>query len=262
MSDVFISYIRHDATIAQKIANRLESNGLSVWLNTNSLRPGDNWLAEISKAIRTAKAFIVLISSESDSNNYLDAEIATAIATKSEYSGFRIIPVLLDKNSDLPSFIDQYQYIDFTVEIDFEKNIKLLVDSINSPFIGSEDNSYLTDFDLSFSRRHRKEFEEALIKRSRYLSLRTLFPLAVTLISAISAIAVGFYLPDKNSSAIEFLTLFLPAFTGVVGAVVGYYFGSNFRESWWIKISDKDMDILNKATVSNGYSQVEKSVEK
>jgi WD40 repeat protein len=48
---VFISYAREDAERVDELAERLESAGVRVWKDTHSIDPGQDWRAEIRKAI-------------------------------------------------------------------------------------------------------------------------------------------------------------------------------------------------------------------
>jgi nitrate reductase NapAB chaperone NapD len=97
---VFISYGREDADAAARLRDELESEGVDVWFDRNSLRPGERWKLAIANAIRKSKYFIALLSSSSVSRRgYLNAEIREALAVVAELPANEpfIIPVRLDE---------------------------------------------------------------------------------------------------------------------------------------------------------------------
>lgn len=119
MADVFISYARDDAPFAKRLGSALEREGIGVWLDEESIRPGDLWISEVSKAIQTAKVFMPVISSSYSNSSFASTEIAVAIGAQSGDPSKMIIPVVIDRNARLPTFIDQYQYLDLSADRDF-----------------------------------------------------------------------------------------------------------------------------------------------
>ena len=57
---IFLSYALEDLDLAKELYNDLKLYGLNVWLDTESLLPGDKW-----EAIKKCNYFIVLLSSRS-----------------------------------------------------------------------------------------------------------------------------------------------------------------------------------------------------
>jgi len=64
MADVFISYAREDAESARSFAEGFQSTGLSVWRD-DALRSGEVFDESIERALREAKAVVVLWSPHS-----------------------------------------------------------------------------------------------------------------------------------------------------------------------------------------------------
>ena len=52
MQHVFISYIRENEEIVDKLCEALESHGIKVWLDRNDIDPGSRWKQAIREAIR------------------------------------------------------------------------------------------------------------------------------------------------------------------------------------------------------------------
>lgn len=63
---IFINYANEDYDEALKLYNELSNvRNLNPWMNKKSIFGGEKWKATISKAIRTSRFFIALLSSNS-----------------------------------------------------------------------------------------------------------------------------------------------------------------------------------------------------
>jgi tetratricopeptide (TPR) repeat protein len=63
---VFISHSSHDAPAAQRILKALEARGLSCWISSRDVRPGDNFASAIVEAIENAYAMVLVFSSHAN----------------------------------------------------------------------------------------------------------------------------------------------------------------------------------------------------
>src|SRR5689334_18268900 len=59
---VFLSYAKEDIEAARRLRDYVPQRVADVWFDEKSLRPGARWKREITKAIRDADLFIVLLS--------------------------------------------------------------------------------------------------------------------------------------------------------------------------------------------------------
>ena len=57
---IFLSYTREDMGMAKKLYNDLKRYELAVWLETESLLPGDRWKDKIQEAIEHINVIIAL----------------------------------------------------------------------------------------------------------------------------------------------------------------------------------------------------------
>lgn len=94
MSDIFISYKREDQAMARKLANALESEGWTVFLELK-LHAGEHFNDVMEKALNEAKCVVVLWSKGSVQSEYVRAEAAHALEKD------KLVPVAID-NVDLP----------------------------------------------------------------------------------------------------------------------------------------------------------------
>jgi len=88
MADVFISYAREDAETARRFAEALESAGLSVWWD-DALRSGEVFDESIERALREAKAVVVLWSPSSVISRWVRAEATQADRNRT------LVPVMI-----------------------------------------------------------------------------------------------------------------------------------------------------------------------
>lgn len=91
MSDIFISYSRKDSEQALALAERLQNEGMSVWIDQRGIEAAKQWSAEIVDAIEACKAFIVLLSSHSVESENVAKELSIAFESKR-----MLLPVALE----------------------------------------------------------------------------------------------------------------------------------------------------------------------
>jgi WD40 repeat protein len=113
--DAFISYSRADSRHAAEIDSILRDKSLKPFFDRRNLDPGLPWLRALEKAIGSSKTAIVLIGPNGFGNTQ-QYERELAIIRQTREPAFRVIPVILPKNSsDLPfDFIQNLTWIDFS----------------------------------------------------------------------------------------------------------------------------------------------------
>ncbi|MGC1931965.1 MAG: toll/interleukin-1 receptor domain-containing protein, partial [Candidatus Nitrosopolaris sp.] len=97
---VFLSYAREDSDAAKRLYEDLKNDGLSPWLDKESLLPGQNWEIEIRKAIKNSRYFIALLSSNSvDKRGFVQKEFKFALEVLDEVpeSQIFVIPARLNE---------------------------------------------------------------------------------------------------------------------------------------------------------------------
>jgi TolB-like protein len=104
--DVFLSYNREDLVTARRIANGLEGNGLSVWWDT-ALSPGEAYDLVTERALREARAVVVLWSRRSVESRWVRAE-----ATLADRNG-TLVPAMIEA-CERPIMFELTQTADLT----------------------------------------------------------------------------------------------------------------------------------------------------
>jgi hypothetical protein len=108
MADIFISYAREDANVAQAFYHRLAAAGLSVFLDTVSLAPGAPWSQKIREELKTARTVLVLASHKAIHSAMVNQESGAAAL-----NGKKVIPVLWDMDpAQLSGWLREYQALD------------------------------------------------------------------------------------------------------------------------------------------------------
>ena len=105
---VFVSYSRHDEALVQPLAGLLgAAAGDAVFLDTNSIRPGDSWKTGIEDAVRASSVFILCWCCEGERSDFIAHEIKMALDAGDK----RLIPVLLC-STPLPPALSDRQWVD------------------------------------------------------------------------------------------------------------------------------------------------------
>lgn len=137
--DVFISYSRSDTHIAERLYKALTAQGKRVWYDKYNLTDGGLFMEEIRKAIRTAKYFVPILTTNIENEkkeshvyrNEWDAAIEVAISMGRTY----IIP-LADKNFDfykaaIPERMQQHNAIFYSSGEDVEAAADKIIHKMN-----------------------------------------------------------------------------------------------------------------------------------
>jgi HEAT repeat protein len=106
MPHVFISYVRENGDVVDRLASELASRGVKVWLDRNDLEPGARWREAIRNAIRGGKFFLACFSREFNERDksYMNEELTLAIDELRERPFTRtwFVPVLINETA-IPS---------------------------------------------------------------------------------------------------------------------------------------------------------------
>ncbi|OQW40085.1 MAG: hypothetical protein A4S08_05825 [Proteobacteria bacterium SG_bin4] len=113
---VFISYSRADRAACVQLRTELEKAGLSAFRDEDNIQPGDEWIAELEKALEQCTAFILLIGKDGV-QRWVSAEYHVALrrhyAKTDAANSLPIFPVLLQdaQSVSLPAFLSSFQSV-------------------------------------------------------------------------------------------------------------------------------------------------------
>lgn len=112
---IFISYAREDSEVALRLYTDLTASGHNPWIDQISIAPGKIWKDEISRAIRSSRYFVLLLSKNSVSKRgFCQKEVKVALDTFDEFApgDVFIIPARLEECSPLDERLRQIQWVD------------------------------------------------------------------------------------------------------------------------------------------------------
>lgn len=104
---VFVSYSHHDASLVTPVVRLLRSTNDFVFLDSDSIKPGQKWRQALSEAMEQASLVVVFWCTHSNQSAEVESEYRSAIEARKD-----VLPVLLD-STPVPPALDQYQWIDF-----------------------------------------------------------------------------------------------------------------------------------------------------
>jgi hypothetical protein len=101
MSHIFISYVREDQELVDKLAADLTARGAQIWLDRESINPGQIWQDAVRQAIEDGNFFIACFSNNSvrKQKSVMNEELLIAVGElkKMQYGAVWFIPVLLEE---------------------------------------------------------------------------------------------------------------------------------------------------------------------
>lgn len=139
MPRVFVSYVRENLKIVERLATILRAHGVDVWLDRESLKPGQRWADEIRRGINSGDYFLACFSEEyaSRSRTYMNEELTLAIDELRQRPSNRswFLPVLLsdftavpDRNIGGGETLASIQYV--SLQDDWDEGIRKLLEVI------------------------------------------------------------------------------------------------------------------------------------
>jgi len=78
MGQIFVSYSRRDLEVVDCIVEKIESAGMSVWIDREDIKAGKTWRVQIVEAIATCDAFVLMLSPNSAVSDNVRKEIDLA----------------------------------------------------------------------------------------------------------------------------------------------------------------------------------------
>jgi hypothetical protein len=109
-AQVFISHSSKDRKVARTICSALEGRGLSCWIASRDVGPGESFMDAIVRAIRAAKVMVLVFSENANNSDEIKREVVLAGNAK-----VTVIPVRVEDVMPADAFAYQFatrQWID------------------------------------------------------------------------------------------------------------------------------------------------------
>jgi TIR domain len=109
---LFVSYSREDESIVRPVVQLLRVTESKVFLDIDSITPGERWQEELERSLAQADKVCVFWCLHSNASEWVEREWQYA-----HKKNKKIIPLLLDSTPLAPE-LSAYQYIDFTTVVE------------------------------------------------------------------------------------------------------------------------------------------------
>lgn len=107
MADVFISHAAADLPLAEFLHRHLTQEGLSVYLASVSMPPGERWMPHIINSLRNSTWVLCLASRAACASPWVLQEMGAAVSGNK-----KLVPIIWDQPPDsLPGWMKQYQAV-------------------------------------------------------------------------------------------------------------------------------------------------------
>jgi hypothetical protein len=111
---IFLCHASEDKPKVRNLYFRLRAAGFNPWLDEEDLLPGQNWEAEITRAVRESDVVLVCLSKNAtNKTGFVQKEVVFAldVADKQPEGTIYLIPVRLD-NCEVPDRLQRWQWVD------------------------------------------------------------------------------------------------------------------------------------------------------
>lgn len=109
MKNIFISFSEEQKDLALKIAGALDE--FKPWVYLKEVQGGDDIFEQVGIALQKANIFVIILSKESITSEWVKNELRVASNGKVSGQISKIIPVLFDKDIEIPQFLKGLAYI-------------------------------------------------------------------------------------------------------------------------------------------------------
>jgi HEAT repeat protein len=134
VAHVFISYVRENRDVVDRLASELRDRGVTVWLDRNNIYPGTRWRYAIRKAIQSGNFFIACFSKESNERDetHMNEELTIAIDRLRKRSPEKawFIPVVINETQIPSRFISEVEELSDIQAIILHENWDAGIDRI------------------------------------------------------------------------------------------------------------------------------------
>ncbi len=127
---LFISYSRRQTPFVDRLADKLEDNGYSLWLDYQSLVPARPWFDQIQSGLDGADVLLLVVSKESLASKHVEPEWRGALERNK-----RIVLVIFEA-VPLPTELRECEWVDFRTR--YNRSIQQLMGLLEHPLPAPE----------------------------------------------------------------------------------------------------------------------------
>ena len=113
--DVFLSHNSKDKPVVLRLAERLQADGLKVWLDDWEIKPGDSIPSKVMSGLENSRVLLLLLSQNFDDSDWAEYESGSFLFRDPKNTERRFIPVRLDQTSVRES-LRHFAWVDWSQE--------------------------------------------------------------------------------------------------------------------------------------------------
>jgi hypothetical protein len=216
--DIFISHNHKDKEFVRRLSSDLRTAGFNVWLDEDIVSVGEKWADKITDALESSDVVLVVLSASSSDSKFQSSEIAYALASQRKSPSKRVIPLVLDRKAELPFFLKDVVYGDFSSPEKYKERLEQLISTLSSQQAG-DSNVIASDERKLNAIRAEKEYlqsEAKGLELQRNIWSTTVMGAVASVIAGIVTFAVG------AAASAKWLFAFLQEWKGFIsGLTVG-----------------------------------------
>lgn len=126
---VFLAHSSQDKQFTRRLASRLSSMGIRIWIDEAEIKIGDSLLSKIGSGISECDFLAAVLSPASIRSSWVQTELEIASTLQINGSPITVLPILIG-DCQLPTYIKHKRYADFRERGRFGKSFQELVESI------------------------------------------------------------------------------------------------------------------------------------
>lgn len=160
MSSIFLSHSSADKPFVRKLAADIHRNGFYAWVDEAEIKLGDSLIGKIEEGIENTDYLGVVISSNSIKSEWVTREVRIALNQEIHGKRVKVLPILLE-NVNIPSFLLDKKYADFTTEEKYKSSLQLILDRLSSLPDGVNAASF-SSYDVEFYQQRLMKLKDEL----------------------------------------------------------------------------------------------------
>jgi CRP-like cAMP-binding protein len=129
---IFVSYSRKDQEFAKRLIKdlkqQIKEDGIRVWFDQLDILPGKDWDESIEEALHKTTAMLLILSDNSVKSKNVKSEWHYCVE-----EGKVIIPIVIEKDCDIPFRLKTYHYIDlagYANEKDYQEGLERITQTV------------------------------------------------------------------------------------------------------------------------------------
>jgi hypothetical protein len=123
---IFLSHSSKDKFFVRELGERLNEFDVDVWIDEAEINIGDSLQEKIGSAIENSDYIGVVLSSNSINSEWVKRELQIALQKELKAKKALVLPILIER-VEIPPFLKDKLYADFTDPEDFDKEFQKLV---------------------------------------------------------------------------------------------------------------------------------------